>query len=124
MLTAEKMTQAGIRIIYSIPGLKVHAKIAIIIRKDTREGLQRKHLAYLSTGNFNEKTAKIYSDIALLTAQTELVNDINKVFAILEGRICEATFSHLLVARFNMVPTLTEMIRREIQHVNEGRKNV
>ena len=59
MLTAEKMTQAGIRIIYSIPGLKVHAKIAIIIRKDTREGLQRKHLAYLSTGNFNEKTAKI-----------------------------------------------------------------
>ncbi len=122
MLTAEKMTQAGIRIIYSIPGLKVHAKIAIIIRKDTREGLQRKHLAYLSTGNFNEKTAKIYSDIALLTAQTELVNDINKVFAILEGRICEATFSHLLVARFNMVPTLTEMIRREIQHVNEGRK--
>jgi polyphosphate kinase len=122
MLTAEKMTQAGIRIIYSIPGLKVHAKVAVIIRKDTREGVQRKHFAYLSTGNFNEKTAKIYSDIALLTAQTELVNDINKVFAILEGRICEATFAHLLVARYNMVPTLVHMIQREIEHVKEGRK--
>ena len=122
MSTAERMEQAGIRIIYSIPGLKVHAKVAVILRKDTSEGLKRRDFAYLSTGNFNEKTAKIYSDMALLTSNTEIITDINKVFAVLEGRMKEPTFRHLLVARFNMVSELTGRIRREIEHVREGRK--
>lgn len=123
MSTAERMEQAGIRIIYSIPGLKVHAKVAVILRKDTSEGLKRRDFAYLSTGNFNEKTAKIYSDMALLTSNTEIITDINKVFAVLEGRMKEPTFRHLLVARFNMVSELTGRIRREIEHVREGRKD-
>ena len=122
MSTAERMEQAGICIIYSIPGLKVHAKVAVILRKDTSEGLKRRDFAYLSTGNFNEKTAKIYSDMALLTSNTEIITDINKVFAVLEGRMKEPTFRHLLVARFNMVSELTGRIRREIEHVREGRK--
>lgn len=122
MSTAEKMEQAGIRIIYSIPGLKVHAKVAVILRKDTEDGSKRRDFAYLSTGNFNEKTARVYSDMALLTSNAELIIDINKVFAVLEGKLAEPTFRHLLVARFNMVPELIRMIHREIEHVKAGRK--
>ena len=122
MSTAERMEQAGIRIIYSIPGLKVHAKVAVILRKDTEDGCNRRDFAYLSTGNFNEKTARIYSDMALLTSNAELITDINKVFAVLEGKLAGPTFRHLLVARFNMVPELTRMIHREIEHVKAGRK--
>lgn len=122
MSTAERMEQAGIRIIYSIPGLKVHAKVAVIIRKDSEDGNKRRDFAYLSTGNFNEKTARIYSDMALLTCNDEIITDINKVFAVLEGKMAEPTFRHLLVARFNMVPELKRMIQREIDHVKEGRK--
>ena len=122
MSTAERMEQAGIRIIYSIPGLKVHAKVAVILRKDTDDGIKRRDFAYLSTGNFNEKTARIYSDMALLTSDAEMIKDINKVFAVLEGKLHEPTFRHLLVARFNMVPELTRMIHREIEHVKAGRK--
>ena len=122
MSTAERMEQAGIRIIYSIPGLKVHAKVAVSLRKDTEDGCKRRDFAYLSTGNFNEKTARIYSDMALLTSNAELITDINKVFAVLEGKLAGPTFRHLLVARFNMVPELTRMIHREIEHVKAGRK--
>lgn len=122
MSMAERMEQAGIRIIYSIPGLKVHAKVAVILRKDTEDGCKRRDFAYLSTGNFNEKTARIYSDMALLTSNAELITDINKVFAVLEGKLAGPTFRHLLVARFNMVPELTRMIHREIEHVKAGRK--
>ena len=122
MSTAERMEQAGSRIIYSIPGLKVHAKVAVILRKDTEDGCKRRDFAYLSTGNFNEKTARIYSDMALLTSNAELITDINKVFAVLEGKLAGPTFRHLLVARFNMVPELTRMIHREIEHVKAGRK--
>ena len=120
--TAQKMEQAGIRIIYSIPGLKVHAKVAVILRRDAEDGRKRRNFAYLSTGNFNEKTAKIYSDVALLTSNEELVSDISKVFAILEGKISNPSFRHLLVARFNMVPELQRLIEREIQHVKAGRR--
>lgn len=122
MCTAERMEQAGIRIIYSIPRLKVHAKVAVILRKDTADGLKRRDFAYLSTGNFNEKTAKIYSDMALLTANEEIISDINKVFAVLEGRLQNPSFKHLLVARFNMLPQLSQLIHREIEHVKEGKE--
>lgn len=122
MSSSEKMKQAGIQIIYSIPGLKVHAKVAVILRKDDGNGRKRKDIAYLSTGNFNEKTARVYSDMALLTSNPAIVQDINKVFAILEGKLESPTFTHLLVARFNMVPELDRMIEREIEHVRAGRK--
>ncbi|MDR1645375.1 MAG: RNA degradosome polyphosphate kinase [Tannerellaceae bacterium] len=122
MSTAELMKYAGIRIIYSIPGLKVHAKVAIILRKNTAEGQQTPlpNFAYLSTGNFNEKTAKSYSDIALLTSHPDFIDDINKVFSVLEGKLSNPVFRHLLVARFNMVSELKRMINREIEHVRRG----
>ncbi|MDR1555474.1 MAG: RNA degradosome polyphosphate kinase [Tannerellaceae bacterium] len=123
MSTAERMKYAGIRIIYSIPGLKVHAKVAIILRKKTEEGGKpQPSFAYLSTGNFNEKTARIYSDMALLTSHTDLIEDIDKVFAVLEGKLSHPAFRHLLVARFNMVPELKRMIERETEHARQGRK--
>lgn len=116
--TAERMEQAGIKIIYSLPGLKVHAKVAVILRK----GNKQCDFAYLSTGNFNEKTAKIYSDMALLTCNRELISDVNCVFDVLEQKIQSPQFSHLLVAQFNMVPELIRLIQREIDHVKAGRK--
>lgn len=122
MKTAERMEQAGIRIIYSIPGLKVHAKVAVILRKDILKGKSKRNYAYMSTGNFNEKTAKIYSDMALLTTNPDIVTEINKVFAILEGKQPVVDFRFLLVARFNMVPELKRMIQQEIDNVKQGKK--
>lgn len=118
--TAAQMERAGIRIIYSLPGLKVHAKVALILRQPVAGEVPCRSLAYLSTGNFNEKTARIYSDMALLTADAALVSDIDRLFAVLERRLEAPTFRHLLVARFNMVPELTRLIRREAAHARAG----
>ncbi|MDR1096857.1 MAG: polyphosphate kinase 1 [Tannerella sp.] len=113
--TAERMEQAGIRIIYSIPGLKVHAKVAVILRNGGHADF-----AYLSTGNFNEKTARIYSDMALLTSRKGLIEEVNLLFSVLERRTENPVFKHLLVARFNMTQEIMRMIAREIAHVSQG----
>jgi polyphosphate kinase len=115
--TAERMEQAGIKIIYSIPGLKVHAKVAVILRKGDHADF-----AYLSTGNFNEKTARIYSDIALLTCHKGLIADVKNLFSILERQTGTPVYAYLLVARFNMTQEIMRMIMREIEHVNAGRR--
>ncbi|MDR2776224.1 MAG: polyphosphate kinase 1 [Tannerella sp.] len=115
--TAERMEQAGIKIIYSIPGLKVHAKVAVILRKDGHEDF-----AYLSTGNFNEKTARSYSDMALLTCHKGLVTDVNNLFSTLERQTGTPVYAYLLVARFNMTQEIVRMIEREIEHANVGRR--
>ena len=115
--TAESMEQAGIKIIYSIRGLKVHAKVAVIKRKG-----KNNDFAYLSTGNFNEKTAKIYSDMALLTCEKRLIEDVNVLFSILERQDITPCFKYLLVARFNMVSEIMRMIDREKEHVKQGRR--
>lgn len=122
MVTAQRMEQAGIRIIYSIPGLKVHAKVAVVLLKDADADASSVNFAYLSTGNFNEKTATVYSDMALLTSHPAIIQDIKKVFAVLEGQLENPQFDYLLVARFNMVDELTRMIRRESEHVRNGRR--
>ncbi len=116
--TAELMKQVGIRIIYSLPKLKVHAKLALIKK---RKFLRNKDLAYLSTGNFNEKTAELYADMGLFTANKDITQEIAQVFNFLEQQI-EPNFRHLLVSQFNMVPSLISMIDREIQHVNAGKR--
>ena len=118
MSTAERMEQAGIKIIYSLPGLKVHAKVAVILRNHP----EKEDFAYLSTGNFNEKTARIYSDMALLTCNRLIISDINQVFDVLEQKETTPEFHYLLVAQFNMVSELIRMIQREIEHVKAGRK--
>jgi polyphosphate kinase len=119
MSTAERMNHKGIRIVYSSPSLKIHAKVMIILR---RQQTGKADFAYVSTGNFNEKTARIYSDMALLTCNREIVADIKNLFHMLEDTQTPPLFRHLLVARFNMVAELKRMIRRETEHAEAGRK--
>ena len=121
-LTAETMQQAGIKIIYSLPGLKVHAKLAYIRKRSKDPEVPIKGYAYLSTGNFNEKTARIYSDMGLLTSNHAIIMEIDELFHILEGKPQTKKFEHLLVAQFNMLPALHTMIEKEIVHAKEGRK--
>lgn len=120
--TAEQMKRAGIKIIYSIPGLKVHAKVAVILRRPSKTKGRQVDFAYLSTGNFNEKTARIYSDMALLTGRRELIDEIKMVFEVLEGGTEMPVFQYLLVARFNMVSELLRRIKQEEEHVAHGKK--
>ncbi|MCL2651240.1 MAG: polyphosphate kinase 1 [Candidatus Azobacteroides sp.] len=120
--TAERMERAGIKIIYSLPGLKVHAKVALITEKCGLAGSQTRRYAYLSTGNFNEKTAKLYSDMSILTCNKQLTNEVDRVFNILEGTLTEYKFKHLLVARFNLLPNLRQLIHREIKQAKQGQK--
>ncbi|MDR0230933.1 MAG: polyphosphate kinase 1 [Dysgonamonadaceae bacterium] len=120
--TAERMEKAGIRIIYSLSKLKVHAKVALIKEKYGLAGKQNRSYAYLSTGNFNEKTAKLYSDMSILTCNKQLTNEVGRVFDILEGNLTKYEFKHLLVTQSNLVPSLQQMIQREIKHAKQGQK--
>ena len=122
LLTAELMREAGIRIIYSIPGFKVHAKVVLITKYASKaaRSSSKRNFVYLSTGNFNEKTARIYSDMALFTSQPDIVSDVINVFSKLEGETKVLDFKHLLVAPFNMVPTLLRLIQHEIAQAQAG----
>ncbi|MEA4916258.1 polyphosphate kinase 1 [Proteiniphilum sp.] len=119
-LTSELMHQAGVKVIYSLPGLKVHAKLAYIRKRSNDPTDPIKGYAYLGTGNFNEKTARIYSDKGLLTSNKEFIKDIDEVFRVLEGKPYMHDFKHLLVTQFNMLPAIHKMIEREIEHVKNG----
>ena len=120
--SSELMQQAGIKIIYSLPGLKVHAKVAYIRKRSNDPNQPIKGYAYLGTGNFNEKTARIYSDKGLLTSNKEIIKDLDEVFNILEGKSPLRSFKHLLVAQFNMISEINRMIDLEIDHTTNGRK--
>jgi polyphosphate kinase len=119
-LTSELMQQAGVKIIYSLPGLKVHAKLAYIRKRSNDPTDPIKGYAYLGTGNFNEKTARIYSDKGLLTSNKEFIRDIDEIFRVLEGKPYTHEFKHLLVTQFNMLPGIHGMIEREIENVKQG----
>lgn len=119
LATAEMMKAAGINIIYSIPGLKVHAKVALVLRRNEKEEPIRSY-AYISTGNFNEKTAKIYADVSLFTCNKVIVNDLHNLFLTLEGKE-NPHFKRLLVARFNLIPQLEKLINNEIALAREGK---
>ncbi len=116
---AAQMEEAGVKVLYSMPGLKVHAKIAMVVR---REGEERVRYCYLGTGNFNEKTARIYVDEALLTSDERLTKEISKVFQFLNGKSKKPSFEHLLVAPFNMRKRFNAYIDQEIAEAEAGRK--
>jgi len=122
LVTAERMKRAGIRIIYSLPGLKVHSKVALITEKYGLTNARKRSYVYLSTGNFNEKTAELYSDMSILTCNKSLSSEIESVFEILEGIRSGYQFKHLLVAPFSMLSTLKLMIDRESGHARQGQK--
>ncbi len=118
LATAEMMKATGIKIIYSIPGLKVHAKVALILRRDP-QGHKLPGYAYISTGNFNEKTATLYADSGLFTSNKVLVNDLHNLFRTLKGKQ-NPVFHRLLVARFNLIPELNRLIAREMELARNG----
>ncbi|MBQ8868083.1 MAG: polyphosphate kinase 1 [Bacteroidaceae bacterium] len=118
--TAELMRAAGINIIFSIKGLKVHAKVALVLRKNRKGGLIRSY-AYVSTGNFNEKTARQYADIGLFTSSRAVVYDLQNLFACLQKEQESARFKRLLVAKFNLITRLKLLIRNEKRLAREGK---
>jgi len=117
MNSARAMIKAGVKIIYSLPGLKVHAKIALVIRKTDKEDY-----AYLSTGNFNEKTARIYADHGLFTSDETIISELKLLFNYLENQETKCEFNKLLIGQFNMRDEFLKMIDREISHVENGGK--
>jgi len=115
----DRMKAKGVNVLYSFEKLKVHSKICLITRKEGRKNV---NYAYFGTGNFNEKTANIYCDHALLTKNTELTTELKKVFQFLNGKIKHPTFKHLLVAPFNMREQFLALIDNEITIARNGGK--
>jgi polyphosphate kinase len=115
---AAEMEKAGVNIIYSIPGLKVHAKIALIKRYE-KDGTV-KNYGYLATGNFNENTAGIYADHGLFTAHPGITGELDELFKFLKTKTEPKKFKHLLVAQFNMKKALLKKIDREIKAAKKG----
>jgi len=115
---AERLEAAGVRILYSMRGLKVHAKICLVTRTE-EAGTAR--YGYVGTGNFNEKTAKIYTDHGILTAHEGITADLEQVFQFLAGEIDEPETNHLLVAPFTLRKELTRLIEAEAEAARKGR---
>lgn len=120
---ARQMKQAGVKIVYSIPALKVHAKIALV-----KKNVQQRMIYYglLATGNLNEKTARFYTDHILLTGNHDLMRELELLFIFLSRRknprnTEKISFQHLLVAQFNLQDRFLALIDREIQNFRQGR---
>jgi polyphosphate kinase len=116
----EKLEKAGVTVHYSFPGLKVHSKLALVCRIENGE---TNFYSYLSTGNFHEKTAKLYGDLGLFTADPRLTHEVARVFSFLETeKLPVIEFEHLLVGQFNLRPALEEMIANEVAAAKAGKK--
>jgi polyphosphate kinase len=115
---AEQMAKAGVEITYSIPGIKVHAKAALIKR---RENGEEKKYAFFGTGNFNEKTASVYSDMGLFTSDARLCDELESVFQYLYKRQQPASFKHLLVSQFGSLERFITLLDNEIQMAKQGK---
>ncbi|MVT12353.1 polyphosphate kinase 1 [Chitinophaga tropicalis] len=120
---ARKMKEAGVKIVYSIPGLKVHAKIALVKR---RRGYQWDYAGLMATGNFNESTARFYTDHVLMTSHPGITQELELLFLYLQTRQQPdkynfLTFNHLLVAQFNLVDRFKGLINREIENARAGK---
>jgi polyphosphate kinase len=107
---ADEMAEAGVRTLYNIPGLKVHAKLALVSRVE--DGTARLY-SYLGTGNLNERTAGVYCDHGLLTADPRLTEDVEEVFRFLEGKVEVLQPKHLLAAPSTLRDGISELIARE-----------
>ncbi len=118
LYSARLMEQAGVRIIYSIPGLKVHAKMALVIRKSG--GQRKRSYAYLSTGNFNEKTARLYADHGFFTCKDEYLFEIEKLFDYFDHQASTPVFKKMLVTQFNLKRELNKKISKEISIAKKG----
>lgn len=119
---AKKMKAAGVKIIYSIPGLKVHAKVALVKRRV--EG-RIKYYGVFSTGNFNESTARFYTDHVLMTCHKEMLREAELLFLFLAKRriptaLDTLPLNHLLIAQFNLQQQFIDLIEAEINFSKQG----
>ncbi|MEM9847394.1 MAG: polyphosphate kinase 1 [Bacteroidota bacterium] len=112
----EKLEAAGVQVRYSFPGVKVHSKLGLVRRK---EGDNYKLYTYLSTGNFHEDTAKLYSDFGLFTTDKRITVEVARIFSYLET-LDAPEFEHLLVGQFNLRSDLVRLIEQEIEHAKQG----
>ena len=116
----EQLEKAGIVVRYSFPGLKVHSKLALVRRLEP-DG--PKLYSYLSTGNFHEVTARIYSDLGFFTSDKRITGEVARIFSFLETvKLPNEEFKHLLVGQFNLRKTLIQLIDFEIAEAHQGKK--
>ena len=112
---ASDLTEAGVGVIFGVPGLKTHSKLVLIKRGSSR------HIAYISSGNFNESTAGVYGDLGLLTADRRITDEVAALFNFFEHNYKVGSFEHLLVAPFNMRSGIEKLINFEIGEARAGR---
>lgn len=109
----------GANVIYSYPGIKVHSKVLCIERTEENE---IKRYGYVGTGNFNEKTATLYTDFCLMTVNERITSELLQVFQVLERKIIIPKNKKLLISPFTTRHTFLELIAKEIAHANAGKK--
>ncbi len=114
----EKLQAEGVRIIQTIPNYKVHSKLILIRRKEDGGNV---YYANISTGNFNESTAKVYADDSLLTSNQDIAKEVNEVFHLFESKFTIPTFDHLIVAPFRIRDFFLEKLDQEIKNAEEGK---
>jgi len=114
---ARRLEQAGVHVVYGLLGLKVHCKLALVVRRE-REGLRR--YVHIGTGNYNAATARAYTDLGLLTCRPEIGADVSELFNYLTGYSRQTDYRRLLVAPVNMRRELLRRIEREIGHARRG----
>ncbi|MEO8995029.1 MAG: polyphosphate kinase 1 [Rhodanobacter sp.] len=115
---ADRLQEAGVQVIYGVVGYKTHAKMLLIVRREAGK-LQR--YAHLSTGNYHTGTARLYTDIGLITAQVGIVEDVHRIFQQLSGLVPAFKLTHLLQSPFTLHAALLEKIKRETAHARAGK---
>jgi polyphosphate kinase len=118
LLWAEKLDRVGVHVIYGVMGFKTHCKLALAVRRDD-DGLRC--YAHIGTGNYNVKTARLYTDVGLFTCDPVLTGDVVNLFHFLTGGARGRTYHKLLVAPVTMRQRFVELIEREIEHHRAGR---
>ncbi len=114
---AQRLTEGGVNVIFGIPGLKVHSKLFLITRKETNG---QRYYSHIGTGNFNEKTAQIYTDFSLLTYNQEIGHDVASVFDFIRYTYRRHHYKHLLVSPHSSRSGLVNLIDNEIQNAEKG----
>jgi polyphosphate kinase len=117
---AEQMQREGVKMIFGVPGLKVHAKACVIDRLEENEV---KRYGFLSTGNFNETTAKIYTDYLLFTTNQDILDEVDKVFDFFEINYKVNKYEHLIVSPHYSRQEFTKLIDTEIENSKAGKPN-
>lgn len=113
----EKLSNADIKVTLGIPGLKVHSKLCVVTRESPAGD---KRYAVLGTGNFNESTARVYTDFSLFTANQEICNEAASIFQFIETSYRHPKLDHLLVSPINTRTEVERLIQREIDHARSG----